>query len=263
MNASTTPLTDDLHSAVHWWKLAGVDQDFADDATDWLADASPVEGLAATKSGIGKGEKPTPKASAEQSEEISKEPIKRLDLLGETPPATLDEFREWWLEAPGLDTIGPRGRVAARGEAGAKLMVLVVDPEQGDTDQLLSGPQGRLLARMLSAMGVSEDEAYIASTLPRHTPMADTINLAASGMDTVTLHHVGLVSPQRLLCLGKGVLPMLGQNVSDTSVYLREINQDAPEIRLLKCEGLESLMTMPRLKARFWRRWIEWSSDWL
>ena len=262
MNAPPPPLADEMASAMHWWSLAGVDQDYVDDATDWLADAGSVESVAAGKSEADKAQQSAPQASRAQSEEISKEPVKRLNLLGETPPATLEEFRQWWLEAPGLDAIGPRGRVAARGSAGAKLMILVVDPEQGDTDQLLSGPQGRLLARMLSAMGISDSESYIASTLPRHTPMADTENLAAGGMDAVTLHHVGLVSPQRLLCLGKGVLPMIGQNVSNPETSLREINQDPSEIKFLTSEGLESLMTMPRLKARFWRRWIEWSANW-
>ena len=262
MNAPTTPLADEMASAMHWWSLAGVDQDYVDDATDWLADVGPAEGMAAGKSQADKAQKSAPQASRAQSEEISKEPVKRLNLLGETPPATLKEFRQWWLETPGLDAIGPRGRVTARGEAGAKLMVLVVDPEQGDSDQLLSGPQGRLLTRMLTAMGISESDSYIASTLPRHTPMADTQKLAAGGMDAVTLHHVRLVSPQRLLCLGKGVLPMIGQDISNPETSLREINQTSSETKLLTSEGLDSMMTMPRLKARFWRRWIEWSSDW-
>src|SRR3546814_19808883 len=60
-------------------------------------------------------------------------------LLGSAPPQDLAAFRQWWLSEPGLDTIGPRGRIAPQGEAGAGLMVLVMDPEAGDSQSLPSG----------------------------------------------------------------------------------------------------------------------------
>jgi len=126
---------------------------------------------------------------------------------------------------------------------------------------LLSGPQGRLLSQMLGAMGVPAEKTYFASALPRTTPMADTASLAAGGMDAVTLHHISLVSPQKLLVLGTDILPLIGKDVSEPSKSLREINQVPRNVPLMMSEGLDSLMAMPRLKARFWRRWIEWSSE--
>ncbi|MEM9017931.1 MAG: ABC transporter substrate-binding protein, partial [Verrucomicrobiota bacterium] len=63
--------------------------------------------------------------------------------------------------------------VPPRGSARPDLMVLVIDPEQNDRELLLSGEKGKLLQRMLAAMGMNEDRVYIASALPRHTPMAD------------------------------------------------------------------------------------------
>jgi len=138
-------------------------------------------------------------------------------------------------------------------------MVLVLDPEEQDRSELLSGPRGKLLSNMLSAMGIAADQTYFASALPRHTPVADTASLAAGGMDDVTLHHVGLVSPQKLLVFGSDILPLLKQDVTKPQAYLREINQNSAKVPLLVSEGLDSLLAMPRLKARFWRRWIEWS----
>ena len=39
-------------------------------------------------------------------------------------------------------------------------------PEEADRDRLLSGPQGRLLANILGAIGLDESAAYIAAALP-------------------------------------------------------------------------------------------------
>ena len=140
-------------------------------------------------------------------------------------------------------------------------MILVVDPEQRDSEQLLSGPQGQLLERIITAMGIKEEAVYFASALPRSTPMADTAAIAASGMDKVTLHHVNLVSPQKLLALGSSIPPLLGHELTNDLSSLREINQNSRSVPMMVSEGLDSMMAMPRLKARFWRRWMEWSAD--
>ena len=136
-------------------------------------------------------------------------------------------------------------------------MVLVPQPEAQDRTRLLEGPQGRLLANILAAMGLDESEAYVAAALPCHTPMADLGTLAASGMDAVTAHHISLVAPEQLLVFGTGLGAMLGQTEEQP---LREINQGAGTVRVMMSETLDALIDMPRLKARFWRRWMEWSA---
>ena len=252
MNAPASPLTAELDAALQWWQLAGVEHDFADDATAWLAEEAPEPPV---DTRVTRRERP-----AAEPETPPQPIIERVDLLGSSPPADLATFRQWWLEAPGLDAIGPRGRIAARGPADPELMVLVIDPEPGDRETLLSGPQGQLLSRIIAAMGFEEDGVYIASALPRSTPMADTAALAAGGMDAVTLHHVNLVAPQRLLAFGANIPPLLGHELTNGIVHLREINQNSKKIPLLVSEGLDSMMSSPSLKARFWRRWIEWSA---
>ncbi|MEP1421867.1 MAG: uracil-DNA glycosylase family protein [Erythrobacter sp.] len=251
-------LSSQLRAAMEWWELAGVDGDFTDDATDWLSDSGD-HGVVDAASG-GKNAKTKPQG-LNQNQEPAPEPVKptRADLLGPNPPADLDAFREWWLSAPGLDTIGPRGRVAPRGAANPELMVLVIDPEQGDRDILLSGPQGRLLSRIIAAMGIPQESVYFASALPRHTPMADTASLAASGMDEIMQFHVNLVNPRQVLALGAGIPPLLGHALTNDLSHLREINRKPSPIPLFVTEGLDAMMAMPRLKAKFWRRWNEWS----
>ncbi|WFL77205.1 hypothetical protein P7228_14615 [Altererythrobacter arenosus] len=240
----------DIAAAFDWWRDAGVDLDFSDDATDWLAAAAPAEAA------------PEPAVAVRKSApEQAAAPAEKIALLGPQPPTTLEAFREFWLTAPGLDAIGPRGRIAPWGAASPDLMFLVTDPEEQDSDKLLSGPQGRLLSRIIAAMGFEEDAVYLASALPRHTPMADGATLAQSGLGEVLLHHVGLVAPRRIVAFGANLPPLLGHNAAQGPHSLREINHDGRSIPILVAEGLESMMAMPRLKARFWHRWLDWTAD--
>ena len=241
-----------MEAALAWWQLAGVDHDYHEDVTDWLvrADApvlpSPVSNA--------------PDATSQHSPtETTK--VNRANLLGDNPPADLDAFRQFWLDTSGLDAIGPRGRIAPRGERGADLMVLVTDPEERDREHLLSGPQGQLLTRIIAAMGLSAGQVYLASALPRHTPMADTDAIAATGLDAVVVHHIKLAAPKRILAMGGGILPLLGHTSPKAPSSLAQIHQSLPDTPLLLTEGLDAMMTMPRLKARFWRKWMAWAEQ--
>lgn len=260
MTAATSPLAAELHAAFEWWRMAGVDLEFVDYATDWLDRGGSIVGEDAAQHAPDAVSDQPPQSHLAQSTPV-KNTVTRIDLLGEAPPQTLSEFHEWWLNAPGLDAIGPRGRIAPRGPAHADLMVIVIDPEESDRERLLGGAKGRLLSQMLKAMGHDEDQTYIASALPRHTPMADTASLAAMGMDAVTAHHITLAAPKRLLAFGGNILPLIGHELPKDAPSLREINQTSASMPVMVSEELDSVLAMPRLKARFWRRWIEWSIE--
>lgn len=265
----TTPdlfLAREFEAALAWWQAAGVDCDYHDDATAWLADAplgaAPVASTAPTPARRQTASAaPAPvierAAPAPVAAPITPSPALRRDLLGESPPADLAAFRAWWLAASALGAGHGFPRIAPRGPAGAALMVLVPQPEEADRGTLLEGAQGRLLANILAAMGLTEDAVTIAAALPCHTPMADLDALAASGMDAVTAHHLALAAPQRLLVLGTALAPMLGAASKDG---LRKINHAAGTVPVLASETLEAMLHSPALKARFWRRWMEWSA---
>lgn len=141
-------------------------------------------------------------------------------------------------------------------------MVLVTDAEVEDGEKLLSGPQGRLLSKILIAMGFDEaSEVYVASAAPRHMPMVDGTALVAAGYAEVLRHHIALVAPQKIVSFGANILPLLGHDAAQDPNSLREINHDGGTTPLLASEGLESLAAMPRLKVRFWRRWLGWVND--
>lgn len=263
MTASNPPSFPDMRlelaAALDWWRDAGVDSDFSDDATAWLQSDE-------TKANEGKQE-PRARGRDESAQSPSSVPatvpqqaVARIDFFAETAPATLAEFHEFWMSAPGLDAIGPRDRIVPRGVEGADLMVLVLEPEPADRGTLLSGPQGKLLDSFLRACRTDPANVYVASALTRHTPMADTQALAQSGLDTVLLRHIELAQPKRLIGFGAGLVPLLGLDVSHKDKPSRNINHTPPIEDALLSEGLDTLLDMPRLKARFWRRWIEWSA---
>ena len=83
-------------------------------------------------------------------------------------------------------------------------------PEAGDSDSLLSGPHGTLVANMLRAMQIAPDKAYVATAIPRHQPLTDWDALQAAGLGEVLAHHITLAAPRRLLVLGNDILPLLG-----------------------------------------------------
>jgi len=259
-------LAREFEATLAWWHMAGVDHDFGDDATAWLADrpvetpqhapgsVSPARSAPAMPGDL--PEQAQPRRTAPHGALPPAAPLRR-DLLGESPPEDVAAFRDWWMTAPALDTARGFPRVPPRGPAGAALMVLVPQPEAEDREHLLSGPQGRLLANILAAMGHGADSVYIAAALPSHTPLADLPAIAAGGMDMVTAHHVGLVAPARLLAFGTGLAPLLGGPDDNP---LREVNHNGRKIPAMLSEALDALMDSPRLKARFWRRWMEWSA---
>ena len=262
MNATETPYTpsvpEELAAAMDWWRDAGVDHDFSDDVTAWLQSPDALSNETPQEAAPERPQSPLLERKA--SPEAPTTPASaRVDFFADAKPKSLEEFREFWLTAPGLDAIGPRGRVPPRGTDTAELMVLVVDPEERDTDTLLAGPQGRLLERILGSTGTAMESVYFASALPRHTPMADTAALAAGGLDTVLAHHIALAAPKRVLAFGVGLTALLGQNTATGDSSLPDVNYTSPTPDTLLSEGLDALMDMPRLKARFWRRWMEWS----
>lgn len=262
-DAAKSPLQREIAGALAWWRDAGVDVALADTPRRWLG-ATPGEPEQDPKS----ANSPVIAAAKAPAKDPGKAPGAALAGPAAAPqpmpdeaswPGDLAAFAEWWLREPWLDAGRTQGRVAPRGRAGARLMVLVPQPEAEDGDTLLSGPQGRLLAAMLAAMGIGPDDAYIASALPRHTPMADWAAARDRGLGKVLAHHVALVAPQRVLALGDTVPSLLGHDPTNSAAPLTEIAVGGAAIPLLAARSLEGLLVRAGWKADVWRKWLAWT----
>ena len=103
------PLSEQFTAVVDWWRDAGVDCDFADDATDWLA---PPDEDAAKPAGA----TPAPVDLAPPRPlSPSVEPARRVDVDKSAWPTDLAAFREWWMASETLDAGGAYPRVAPAG----------------------------------------------------------------------------------------------------------------------------------------------------
>lgn len=242
-------LAEEFAAAQDWWREAGVDLVFEDATAHWLKERD--EHLAT--------EAPAPVVTPRKAPPPPPKP--KIGGAPENWPQTLEAFAPWWLAEPSLDAVSARPRIAPRGNKGAKLMVLVPEPEAGDTEMLFSGPAGKLLESFLSAAGIGEDETYIAAALPRHTPHPDWAALVEAGLGAVTLHHIGLVAPGRVLAFGKDILPLLGHDPAQTTGFLPEINHQAGSTQLFAEWSLDFLLARPAARSGFWQRWLDWTGS--
>lgn len=249
MDGRASPsLADQLAAANDWWRDAGVDCIFNDETARWLRDPAEEPDVGAAAAAV---PPPAPIVPAVPKITIGGDP--------EGWPKDVEAFAEWWRTEPSLDFGGTRPRVAPRGRAGARLMIMVAAPEADDGDKLLSGPQGNLLASFLSAAGVAEEDVYIASGLPRPIALADMPALAEAGLREITLHHIKLVAPERVLVFGRDVLPLIGHDPAQNQASLEIINHEERSFPLLVDRNLELMLQRPASRSRFWQRWLDWT----
>lgn len=240
-----------LEAHAAFWRDAGVDLAFEDEARDWLEEAAPTPDAPPP---IPKIELPARKPLAPAVPDMAP-----VAPTGEGLPETLDAFAQWWMSEPSLDSGPIDQRVPPRGKRGAPLMLIVAEPEAQDSDTLLSGREGALFDAIERAMGLSPGEVYRASALPRATPAADWEGISAAGMGAVLRHHVRLVAPERLLVLSRDVVAMLApEKFGADGTGMLEM--EGREIPLIAAFPLARMGPKPGFKRIFWQRWLTFAT---
>lgn len=253
---SGEPRADDARALIaawtDFWAEAGVDSAFADDPRDWLAEAASEDAAANAGNAV--------KDAVRSASRVATRPVPRIG--GETDgwPVSLDDFAAWWLTEPSLDS-GNAPRTPPAGKPGAPVMLLIAEPEREDANapggaRLLSGPQGRLVDAMLAAMGLTRDDAYLASALPRPTPAADWQALGEAGMGAVVRHHVALARPDLLAVFGSDLVRLLAPDSFDPASGTGMLTLKDLQIPLIAGYPLDGLARRPRAKALWWHRWL-------
>jgi DNA polymerase len=243
-------LEQSLAAAQAWWREAGVDLAFEDEPSAWLD--TQVSQAAAT---------PPAKALPTRPEQPAAPPVPPIGGDPANWPGDLAQFRQWWLAEPTLDEGGLYPRVAPRGNAQAALMVIVPMPEAEDTDTLLSGPHGRLLGSLVTAMGLASDQVYWAAALPRHVSVPSWASLIGRGMGRILSHHVQLANPAKVMTFGRGILSLLGHDPAQGAPALSEIAIDGRQVSLLATFAPERLLDNARQRASLWQRWLDWTDQ--
>lgn len=237
---SQISLAEQYSATLDWWRDAGVDCLFEDEAQNLLADADAPSKDAAP-----------PKAS-EAAEERAPEPA----ITHSNLPADIAAFRNWWMDPDTPLQTGPAPRFAPRGEIGAPLMLLVPMPEAEDSEKLLAGPQGKMLASMIGALGHDADNAYFASAIPAHITLPDWNGLMAEGLGAALRRHIELAKPRRVILFGSKLPALLGHNVAVPP----ETFTDIGGIPALTTFAPDRLLDHPRQRARLWQRLLQWTA---
>ena len=154
---------------------------------------------------------------------------------------------------------GLNPRIPPRGDAGAELMILVAMPEAGDTEELLAGPEGRLLANFALAAELDPSALHVASALPRHMAAPHWGHLRAAGLGDVLRLHISLAGPKRLLVMGRDILPLLGNDPAQAAPGPGQLTVDGGAVPMLGTYAPSRLLAHPRLRSGFWRQWLDWT----
>ena len=213
---------DAAGSLIGWWAEAGVDVAVGESPRDWL-------GL----------RKPQPKVAAVPSASTEK-------------PADLAEFQAWLAFTSGLPMDRPGAiRVASHGPECAKVMLLSDLPAREDAAEgrPIGGEAWVLTSRMLAAIGIATDNAYVASLSPFHTPGArfdgDLEACAAIARD-----HVRLARPERLVLFGDApARALLGEPLARARGRVHRVEG----IRTIATFHPRWLLQRPSDKALAWR----------
>lgn len=239
------------HSLVDWWQLAGVEWDYSETPTDWLADepALPTRTAERPLAAAAPSSRPAP---ALPGAPASPSPEPELDL-----PTDLAAFQAAWRQgAFGPD--GGDGRpIAPHGPIRPGLMIITGAPERDDQDSVLSGRAGQLIGNIASAAGLASDTLYRASFFPRLVLDRRAAAEHVARWRRIALHHIALVQPERLVVAGEDTArALLGHDPSQKSPDLHFLNHGGGTVKtvVMRKPGL-MLHRVAQEKAMAWQSW--------
>lgn len=239
-------------SLVDWWQLAGVEWDYAETPTDWLADDAPETrpdpgpAVSAAAHPVQRTSPPpaTPKPIAP--------PIAEVEL-----PGDLAAFQLAWQQGQLGPDDGEGHYIAPAGTANPKVMIITGAPEKDDRETVLSGMAGTLIDNIVRAAGFESEQVYRASFYPR---VVLDGRAAATYLDhwrRVTLHHIALVNPQMLMVAGGDTArALLGHDPSQKPPILHFLNHGDRTIKtvVMRRPGLMLHRGIPE-KPMAWQSW--------
>ena len=209
-------------SLIGWWLEAGVDAAVSEIPRDWLGKQKSQPTVAPT----------------------APRPIEK--------PTNLEGFRGWLAAASGLPMDRPGAiRVASHGPETAKVMLLSDLPAREDAadGKPIGGEAWALTSRMLAAIGINTDEAYVASLSPFHAPGA-RFNGDLDACAAIARDHIRLARPERLILFGDApTKALIGEPLARARGKLHRVEG----VRTIATFHPRWLLQRPSDKALAWR----------
>lgn len=222
-------------SLIGWWLDAGVDVAVAEAPRNWLRPTAP----------------PTNPAPADTR--ASSAPAAR--------PETLEAFHAWLRETSDLPLFqAGAARALPHGTANAEIMLISDLPGRdcAAEGRPIGGQAWQLAERMLAAIGLTSEQAYVASLSCFPSP-GQRIDAPALERCAETMRqHIALVAPKRILLLGDGPSrALLGQ----AAVQARGRTHRIDGIPAVATLHPRQLLQRPSDKAHAWRDLLLMMSD--
>ena len=210
-------------SLISWWQEAGVDVAVGEAPRGWLRSSNPP--APATPVVVPPAEK----------------------------PADLAAFQQWLGSAAGLpmDRAGA-SRVPPQGVEASRIMLLSDLPDRDDTTagQPIGGEAWALAVRMLAAIGMKPEEAYVASLSCFHAPGARIGREELAACAAIARDHVRLAKPERLIMFGDApARALLGEPLARARGRVHQIEG----VRTIATFHPRWLLQRPSDKALAWR----------
>ncbi len=219
---------EDAASALSWWADAGVDVFVAEEPRNWLQPRPPSTRVA----------EPPPKPSTPEL------------------PQQLPLFRAWLAEAEKLPFAAPgTRRLCPEGDPASGLMILIDMPAAEDcrAGQLVSGDAGKLLDRMLAAIGRDRASVYIAALSCIRSPTGSFDPTSAGACADLARHHIALAEPRAVLLFGDACArALLGRAVAPSRAAWREIGTPRGAFKAVATFSPDFLLRNPTAKAQAW-----------
>ena len=174
----------EARSALAWWLECGVDAALQEEPRDWLKPA------------------PTPVVKPAAAAEAA--PVANVV---QPSHETLSQLQQWLASSAQLPLATDTARrILPIGPENAPVMLLSDSPAVEDfaAGQPIGGEAWALATRMLAAIGLGADEAYVASLSCFHTPGTRMSKAEREACAEIARSHIRLARPKRLLLLGDG-----------------------------------------------------------
>jgi DNA polymerase len=211
-----------------WWLEAGVDTAIQEQPRNWLKPAA--------------------------------DPLPTADVLPQSPiapaatemPDSFTPFMDWLASSPALPLAAKSARrVLPKGNEGAPIMLLSDAPsfEDAASGDLIGGDVWTLTERMLAAIGIPADHAYVAALSCFHSP-GSIADAELEACAAIARRHIALAKPQRLLLFGDAPSrALLGKPLTASRGRVHKVEG----VRTVATFHPRQLLKRPSDKALAWR----------
>ncbi len=206
-----------------WWALAGVDMAVSEEPVNWLRPAPAAAPPSAAK------------------------PAHIADF-----PDSLAAFHSYLSTAPNLpEARWPGPRIVPQGPQAPRLMLIFAAPETGA--MLADENADRLMNRMLTTIGLTREQVYVASLSLVAPPSAMINPDILAPLAQRMRHHIALVAPRALLLVGDQTnRALVSAGKAGESKNLPFVNHSCGTVNPASIYHPRLLLQQPPAKAAAW-----------